>query len=60
MRQDSVRVRDVQISSNRWKPFNIPFTIPPHEEIQLAIFDQWVLKAPSIIQVRNLVVVQAR
>jgi hypothetical protein len=52
--------RVVQITSNNWKPIDMTFEIPPHEDIQLWIFDQGVAKAPSSIQVRNLVVAQKK
>lgn len=56
----TVLAKEVQITSNRWKLIDMTFTIPPHEEIQLSIFDQDVSKAPSTIQVRNLVVAQKK
>ncbi len=55
-----VLAREVQITSNDWTSINMTFMIPPHEGIQLSIFDQGVSKAPSSIQIRNLVVGQKK
>jgi hypothetical protein len=49
-----------QITSNYWRELDLSFMIEPHLDIRLGIFDQDVSRAPSSVQLRNLVVTQKK
>jgi hypothetical protein len=49
---------DKRITENTWLPFKIYFQISPNEEVRLRIDDQDVSKAPSSIQIRNIVLAE--
>jgi len=58
--QSPVDAKEVQITSNEWTPIDMTLSILPYHESQVSIFDRHVSKAPSSIQIRNLVIAQKK